>query len=90
MKRFWKWLCKTKTRTVISFFCFVVLLTFTAVVLLISNNGGVVPPELIICVFSTFATPIVLSALITLKELSIKRIKVGELEVEMGGNDENI
>lgn len=87
MKRFWKWLCKTKTRTLTLFFSLTVMFGFIIVVLIISNNGGTVPDSLIYCTFGALSIAVIMSGAIT-----IKKIKIGEIEfdTEKEGDSDDI
>lgn len=83
IERFWDWIKNTKTRTVIIFFSFAFMTLFTIAVLIISSNGNTVPDSLIYCVFFALTVAIVMSGILTLKGIKIKRVKVGDNELEL-------
>lgn len=78
IKRFFRWLCKTKTRTVMLFVVFLFMTGFTAATMLICNNGGTVPDALIYCVFASLIVMVIMSGAIT-----IKSFRIGEVELEL-------
>lgn len=78
LKRFWKWLCKTKTSTVALVFAIAYSLAFTVAIFVFSALGITLPGELIVCVYSECAVIGLTSGAIT-----ISRIRVGDVEVEL-------
>lgn len=84
IKRFWNWLRKTKTRTVVLFFVFLFMSIFTIAVMIICNNGGMIPDSLIYCIFATLVVAVIMSGAIT-----IKSFRIGEVEMELKSKDEN-
>lgn len=83
-KRFWRWLCRTRTRTLTLFFVLLFMVAFTIAVLIISNNGGIVPDSLIYCVFAALVLAIIMSGVITITD-----IKIGEIELHTKSKEEN-
>ncbi len=83
LKRFWKWLCKTKTRTVALLFAIIYSIVFTVAVMIMSAFNIQIPAELIVCVFTEVGIIGVTSGAIT-----ISRIKLGEAELEMNSGDD--
>ena len=82
-KRFWKWLRKTKTRTLSLFFAFVAMFVFITAVLMICNNGGTVPDSLIWCVFAVLFLVILMSGVIAVTD-----IRFGDVELHIKSRDD--
>lgn len=78
LKRFWKWLCKTKTRTVALFFSIAYSVVFTVTVIILSTFAVSLPESLIICVYTECGVIGITSGAIALKSL-----RVGEVELEL-------
>lgn len=78
LKRFWKWLCKTKTRTVALFFSVAYSVVFTVTVIILSAFAVSLPESLIICVYTECGVIGLTSGAIALKSL-----RVGEVELEL-------
>lgn len=78
LKRFWKWLCKTKTRTVALFFSVAYSVAFTVTVIILSTFAVSLPESLIICVYTECGVIGLTSGAIALKSL-----RVGEVELEL-------
>lgn len=83
LKRFWRWLCKTKTRTVALLFAIIYSIAFTVAVMIMSALKIQLPAELIICVFIEVGIIGLTSGAIT-----ISKIKLGEAELEMNSGDD--
>ncbi len=88
MKRFWKWICKTKTRTLSLCFAILYMIVFDAAALAVNFNGGAVQGELIWCNFAVLLLIIAISGVLTLKIPKVKSVKLGEVEVNMGDNND--
>jgi hypothetical protein len=78
LKRFWKWLCKTKTRTVALFFSVAYSVAFTVTVIVLSAFTVSLPESLIICVYTECGVIGITSGAIALKS-----IRVGDVELEI-------
>lgn len=78
LKRFWKWLCRTKTRTVALFFSVAYSVAFTVTVIILSTFAVSLPESLIICVYTECGVIGLTSGAIALKSL-----RVGEVELEL-------
>lgn len=83
LKRFWKWICRMKTRTLALVYALSKGLGFTVTILIFSAYGITVPAELIICVFTEVGVIGLTSGAIT-----IYKLKVGDVEIEMGKEGE--
>lgn len=84
LKRFWKWLCKTKTRTVALFFSVAYSVAFTVTVIILSAFAVSLPESLIICVYTECGVIGLTSGAIALKSL-----RVGEVELELEQQEVN-
>lgn len=84
LKRFWKWICKTKTRTLALIYALTKGMAFTVTILIFSACKITVPAELIICVFTEVGVIGLTSGAIT-----IYKLKVGEVEIEMQKSEDN-
>ncbi|MBQ5398582.1 MAG: hypothetical protein IIU14_03990 [Ruminococcus sp.] len=84
LKRFWKWLCKTKTRTVALFFSVAYSVAFTVTVIILSTFAVSLPESLIICVYTECGVIGLTSGAIALKSL-----RVGEVELELEQSEVN-
>lgn len=84
LKRFWKWLCRTKTRTVALFFSIAYSVAFTVTVIILSTFAVSLPESLIICVYTECGVIGLTSGAIALKSL-----RVGEVELELEQSEVN-
>lgn len=84
LRRFWKWICKTKTRTVALFFSVAYSVAFTATVIILSIFAVSLPESLIICVYTECGVIGITSGAIALKSL-----RVGEVELELEQSEVN-
>jgi hypothetical protein len=84
LKRFWKWLCKTRKSTVIVFAIFCLCALYVVANLLITNNGGYVDSSLNYCVFGVLT-------FMALTNCGIRyaKVKYGEVEIDINPNEEN-
>lgn len=78
IKRFWRWLCRTKTRTLSLFFAATLSVAFTVTILIFSWNDKNVPDILIACVFIFAFILIIISGAI-----AIQSIRVGDVEIDL-------
>ena len=87
LKRFWKWLCKTKTRTVALFFSVAYSVAFTITVIILSAFAVSLPESLIICVYTECGVIGLTSGAIALKSLRVGEVEVELEQAEMNDND---
>lgn len=83
IERLWKWLCKTKTSTIALLFSVIYSIAFTIAIFIFSAYKISLPEPFIICVYSECGV-----IGLTSGAIAIRKIKVGEVEVDMSGKDE--